>query len=203
MSMRSIVLLLAVFVAWPAQAQPSPRCVVALTEAEADYLEGRFAEAVALLEACLDGATRAPAEARPVYRLLALALLQQDRPDAAREAVGALLRLDPGYAADPVMDPPSYQRLVARTREDMPPAPEAEDVAQEVADEAEVEPEAAAPRLVERTAPAAVAVPARSVEGAETTRPWFRQPRGGLVAIGGALVVGAAAAMLLGGDAAN
>lgn len=210
--MRSIFLLLAILLVLPAQAQPAPRCGEAFALAEADYLEGRFGEAAARLNACLAGAALPAAEAEPVYRLLALAYLQNEDAEAARAAVLALLRLAPAYAADPVMDPPSYQRLVANAREEMaPPAMEPvaeeteaatedpEPVAEEVTEDA---PEAAdAPALVERPPPERVTrsepITARDPLGG---RPWFRQPRGGLVAIGGALVVGAAAAMLLGGQ---
>lgn len=180
----ALTALLFLFLAWPATAQVQAPCEAAFPAAETQYLQGQFDEAVALLRRCIDEAPVAGETAVRVYRLLAMAHLQREDAEQAEVAIATLLTILPAYEADAVMDPPSYQALVARTRERQRRVVRPQ------------EPPAAEPPA--RPDAVAVAAPevGRPAAGAETRGAWGRA---GLMLVGGAGVVAAAAAMLLGG----
>lgn len=173
---------------------PAP-CEPLLSAAEERYVQREFAEAEALVRACLAQAERTDAEAVQSYRLLALIALRQDNSLAAERAVRQLLSVAPDYTPDPVQDPPAYVRLVTsveeRLREEpvalpadsvqaVPPAPQA-DVA-----EPEVEIVRTDPDPPEDPVPTAERASRR--EGSGITR-WLL--------IGGGVVVAGVAAVLL------
>ncbi len=168
-----------------AAAQPREKCTQERQEAENHYLEGRFAEAVALLQTCLRRETLFLDEAVAVYRLLGLAHLNGGEPEQAQAAVADLLDLVPTYEADPVQDPPSYTALVNLAREERRAAEE-----QRAAEErrAEAEPPQIAPPEPPVTA-AEERPPPSALRGAKT---W-------LLATGGAVVVFTAVALTLAG----
>lgn len=173
---------------------PAP-CEPLLSAAEERYVQREFAEAEALVRACLAQGERTDAEAVQSYRLLALIALRQDDSLAAERAVRQLLAVSPEYTPDPVQDPPAYVRLVAsveeRLREEpmalpadsvqaIPPAPSADGA------EPEVEIVRANPDPPEDPVPTAERAPRR--EGSGITR-WLL--------IGGGVVAAGVAAVLL------
>ena len=102
-------------------AQPGA-CPTALREANALYRDGRFDAVERRLDPCLASAD----VPTPAYRLLALALVRQQRLPEAHDVVVRLLVADPAYAPDDVQDPPVYVslvRLVGRQLAVNPPAP--------------------------------------------------------------------------------
>lgn len=183
LSARSPLLFL--FLVGPAVAQAQTPCEAAFPAAETQYLQGQFDEAVALLRRCIDEAPVAGETAVRVYRLLAMAHLQREDAEQAEAAIATLLSILPAYEADVVMDPPSYQALVARTRE------RARKVVRPQEPPAAVPPAATPPAAVVGESPQTARPAAESAQGA-----WGRA---GLMLVGGAGVVAAAAAMLLGG----
>ena len=116
---RSIALvgvLFAALLAPPvAAAQPNP-CPDALAAAEAAYRERAYAAVEAPALACAYHAGAAPDEQVSAYRLLALALVKQDRLAEARGTIVKLLGVDYTYDADLTTDLPLYVGLVRVTR---------------------------------------------------------------------------------------
>ena len=95
---------------------PAP-CEPLLSAADERYVQREFAEAEALVRACLAQPERTDAEAIQSYRLLALIALQQADGTGAEQAVRQLLAVSPDYTPDPVQDPPAYVRLVTSVEE--------------------------------------------------------------------------------------
>ena len=175
---------------------PAP-CEPLLSAADERYVQREFAEAEALVRACLAQPERTDAEAVQSYRLLALIALRQTDATGAEEAVRQLLAVSPEYTPDPVQDPPAYVRLVTsveeRLREEpmtlpadsvraVPPAPQA--------DVTGAEPEIE----IVRTDPDPPEDPVPTAERAP------RRERGGItrwLLIGGGVVVAGVAAVLL------
>jgi tetratricopeptide (TPR) repeat protein len=104
-----VLLVVAMAVGMPlrAGAQPEAQCDREMQAAEAQYLEGRFEETISLVSACLDKPGLPDAEAVQAYRMLALANLNRGDLGAARMAIAKLLRIDPGYVPEAVLEPPS------------------------------------------------------------------------------------------------
>lgn len=185
------------------------KCADAFSRADAVYLEGRFDETVRLLRQCLDRETLFVQEAIPVYRLLALAHLNQGENEAAQTAVADLLVLAPDYEADPIQDPPSYVLLVTNEREDIARQRAAERVA-EVVEETPVD---EAPQEEEQSVEDAARVfdppPAEEREEAQPlplpsdaqspSTTFFARPKSWFIAGGGALVIFAALGLAVGG----
>ncbi len=95
-----------------AAAQASDPCGEGLEAAEERYVRGAFDEAVRLASRCLEADALGRAEEVRAYRLLILARLRQRDQASAQAATMRLLRAVPGYAPDPVQDPPSYVAFV-------------------------------------------------------------------------------------------
>lgn len=101
------------------QAQIS--CETELTEAQQKYDNGRFDEAIEMVQRCLEQSGLSEATQLRAYRLMALAYQGKDYVSQAREAIRQLLKLVPNYMPDPVQDTPSYIELVNQVRaENMP-----------------------------------------------------------------------------------
>lgn len=180
----------------PALAQAPASCDPLLSTAEERYVQREFAEAEALVRACLAQAERADADAIASYRLLALIALRQDDLPSAERAVQQLLSVAPDYTSDPVQDPPAYVDLVTVVAERLPadPAPPADSLraipSAPQADIAEADPEIEIVRTdpdpPEDPIPTAERAPARERSG--ITR-WLM--------IGGGVVAASVAAVLL------
>lgn len=91
-------------------------CPGALARAQDLYVQGEFADVEEILDPCLQPGQLAPESQVRAYRLLALSALQTGRLVDAKLAVLSLLRLQPGYDADPALDPPVYTDLVGTVR---------------------------------------------------------------------------------------
>lgn len=99
-------------------------CTQELEEAETQYVEGNFEEALRLASDCLEQTDVPDTTAVEAYRLMGLAHLRMDNPEEAREAISNLLDIEPRYEADPVEDPPEYVSLVAIVRRERGPVEE-------------------------------------------------------------------------------
>ncbi len=115
------ILLSALAVGLPAKvfAQAPDACAEGLEAAERSYTEGAFDEAAHLALCCLQEEEPGPEAEVRAYRLLILARLRQQEVPRARAAAVQLLRASPGYAPDPVRDPPSYVDFVTRVKDEM------------------------------------------------------------------------------------
>lgn len=177
------------------------KCADEYSRADAVYLEGRFDETVRLLRVCLDRETLFVQEAIPVYRLLALAHLNQGENEAAQAAVADLLVLAPDYEADSIQDPPSYVSLVTSEREEIARQREAERVVETPVDEAPQEEEQSveeAPRVFDPP-PAEEREEARPLPPPPPSTTFFARPKSWFIAGGGALVIFAALGLAVGG----
>lgn len=104
-------------------AQAPASCEPLLSTAEERYIQREFAEAEALVRACLAQPERLDAESVASYRLLALIALRQEDLRSAERAVQQLLAVVPDYGPDPVQDPPAYVDLVSVVKERFENAP--------------------------------------------------------------------------------
>jgi hypothetical protein len=96
----------------PDLARAQEDCAAKLLKAEAEFINARFDEAIALLTGCLDkNAFASPDRQRAAYRLLGLSYLGKDYIEQAKNAVNKLLDLMPMYKPDPDQDPPAYIRI--------------------------------------------------------------------------------------------
>ncbi len=191
-----------------AWAQTGEKCTPERTLAENNYLEGKFDEAVAALQVCLDREELSIEEAVKVYRLLGLVYLNSGDTDNAQQTMRELLAIDPSYQADAVQDPPSYAAMVDAVREEMAaaapveeePADPVTEVPEEeapvVTDQPQVDPSVLGPEVTppsDQPAMTPIITPSQRKRLLQTPRSW-------LVATGGALVLGAAVAIALGGS---
>ncbi|WP_263786830.1 hypothetical protein [Salinibacter grassmerensis] len=103
------------------QADTTASCADRLDTAEQAYRNRNFGEALSLASQCTDQEEVGEETALRAYRLITLASLRQGALLQARTAVENMLQIDPGYTADPVNDPPSYDLFVSMVREDTSP----------------------------------------------------------------------------------
>ncbi len=107
------------------EAAAQEACEESLAQADDHYTFGRFDQAIAQLDRCLNDPTSTTEQRQRAYRLLALSHLGQDEPDAARDAVRELLTLQPNYRPDPEQDPPPFIEMLEQVKREMrrtPPA---------------------------------------------------------------------------------
>lgn len=134
-----------------AQALDEAACADTLDTAERAYRNRDYRRAVSLASQCTDQAEVGDDTAVRAYRLITLASLRQGALVQARSAVAKILRIDPGYTADPVNDPPSYDLFVSMVREDVEPQTTAE--AEPTAPDAEAPEASGAPPPTRTPAP--------------------------------------------------
>lgn len=184
------------------------QCAEAFRRADAVYLEGRFDETIRLLKTCLDRATLFVEEAIPVYRLMAMAYLNQGETAEAEAAIADLLVLAPDYEADPIQDPPSYVRLVVAQREEM--ARQQTALVEPEEERSSVEAEASTnDETPVETPPMLSPVPVTDQEEkgqgpppaapVRDTRSFIERPKSLLIAGSGALIIFAALGLAMGG----
>ena len=193
-------------IAGSVQAQEQ-QCAEEFRRADTVYLEGRFDETIRLLQSCLERATLFVDEAIPVYRLMAMAHLNQGETPEAEAAIASLLVLAPDYEADPIQDPPSYVSLVTAQREDMAQQAalaEAEEETPPAQEKTLVEED----ELVEGAAPLPDPVLAVDQEEEQESQPvppmresrsFIERPKSLLIAGSGALIIFAALGLAVGG----
>ncbi|MCI0694714.1 hypothetical protein L0337_22250 [candidate division KSB1 bacterium] len=94
-------------------------CQAQLAQAEKEYTNGRFDEAVTLLTPCVNKGKLSAADEQRAYKLLGLAYLGKDYVDQAKNAIRKLLELVPGYEPDPDQDPPPYTNMVREVKKEL------------------------------------------------------------------------------------
>lgn len=108
----------------PSIAQDTVTCENELQQAEAEYIEGSFDEAIRTVLECLESPNVETSQQVEAYRLLALALIRQDELPEARAAIVELLDVNPEYEPDPIADPPAYTALVDIVKQQVQPVAE-------------------------------------------------------------------------------
>ncbi len=86
------------------------------------YDAGKYAEALSLAEAALDG-NPSRDEALRLHEYAAVAAVVMEEPRIADEHFKALLKADAGYRLDPFVTPPSAIAMFERIRMELPQAP--------------------------------------------------------------------------------
>lgn len=190
----------------PAQAQPREKCVQERAEADRQYLDGRFEEAIQLLQRCLDRETLFSNEAVDVYRLLALAYMNGDDLVQAQHAVRSLLEVVPDYEPDPIQDPPSYRAMVTVVQQEMQAQAAMLDQEEEPSEE-ERPAERQGEEVVANDQPAVRRPQFQPEIVADAQQPRrrrrIRTPKNWLLATGGAIVVATAVAITVGGGSTS
>ncbi len=106
--LKTALLLLAVFAA---ALHAQSECGRVLQEAENKYLGGRFDEAMALVQRCLEIGSRTPQESESAYSLLGKACYARGLHESAKENLRKLLELVPSWRPDPERDKPSFRQF--------------------------------------------------------------------------------------------
>jgi hypothetical protein len=105
-----VLLLVTLFTFLQAHAQEQNLCTQTLKKALKTYDDGRISAVPAMLDSCLkDGFTRA--EKLQAYRLLVLSYIFQDEDEKAEESLLLLLKEDPEYKVNEVLDPAEFVNL--------------------------------------------------------------------------------------------
>jgi TolB-like protein len=82
-----------------------------LTQAQELYNDGLFAEAIELLTTMAETPDLDPAEAKPIYLLLAKATAGKDFLDQAEEYLRKVLEIDPDFELNIQLEPPQVQKI--------------------------------------------------------------------------------------------
>jgi tetratricopeptide (TPR) repeat protein len=164
---------LAIFSAPAVHAQE--KCKYELAEAEKQYQDGFFDEAITLLLACVNKSGLAVDESERAYKLLAKAYHANQLLNEAKEALKKLLTLAPNWKPNPETDTPPFQRL-----------------AEEVIKEFEQQKLAEEKKPEQKISPAEIIEPVQPVKKKSKKWLWI----GGGVLVAG----GVTAAILSGGD---
>jgi len=98
------------------KSQAQKKCQTALLEAEQNYKDGRFNQAIALVKDCLNQRGPALEEKKTAYRLLALCYNASNDLEKAKNYVWKLLNLDPDYEPAP-HDPLSFINLFKEVKQ--------------------------------------------------------------------------------------
>ncbi|MDZ7360217.1 MAG: hypothetical protein ONB46_05755 [candidate division KSB1 bacterium] len=97
-------------------AQAQQDCPAKLQQAEQEFTNMRFDEAIALLTACLEKDGLTQPDKQRAYRLLGLAYLAKDYIEQAKNAINKLLDLAPMYQPDPDQDPPIFIQMFEKVK---------------------------------------------------------------------------------------
>ncbi len=103
---------------FPALAQTDD-CAAAAETADGHYQRGRFDDALATLQPCLDDPSLDDETRLQLLRLAAFNYLAKDLNEDAEQAVEQLLTLNPSYEVNILEDPPPFIRMVGEVREAM------------------------------------------------------------------------------------
>jgi len=98
--------------------QAQQDCPAKLQQAESEYTNGRFDEAIDLLSECVNKGKLSRAEEQRALKLLGLAFLAKDYVDQAKNTIRKLLELVPGYEPDPDQDPPVFTNMIKQMKEE-------------------------------------------------------------------------------------
>jgi hypothetical protein len=100
----------------PDFAQAQEDCRAKLQQAEQEFTNMRFDEAIALLAGCLKQDGFAQPDKQRAYRLLALVYLAKQDMAQAGSAINKLLDFAPMYQPDPDQDPPVFIQIFERVK---------------------------------------------------------------------------------------
>jgi tetratricopeptide (TPR) repeat protein len=101
-------------------AQVKGVCEERLKEAEKNFYDGLFDDAITLLNQCLKEPNIAQQERAKTHELLAKVYLGKDYLDQAENALKKLLELVPTYAPNPERDTPTFITLVEKVKSEQP-----------------------------------------------------------------------------------
>lgn len=111
-----LLLTLPLFNIWSkALALPQGECEEILRKANEAYVNGKFEEALILIDECLAKPDLSPDEKLEAYRLKGLVYIAQDFLNEAREAIHNLLELVPNYQPGP-QDPPPFRDILEKEK---------------------------------------------------------------------------------------
>ncbi|MFH1845508.1 MAG: hypothetical protein ABIF77_20170 [bacterium] len=91
-------------------------CENEVAQANNLYVQGKFNQAIELMEGCLNRPDLDPEVKGRAYRIIGLSYIALDLEQNAKGAIEAILLQSPGYMADLDNDPPPYVRLVEQVR---------------------------------------------------------------------------------------
>ena len=94
-------------------------CAEDLATAENLYNTGRFDQAIALIDQCLDTLDVPVSERIKAYQIKGLCYVSKGQEQEAREAIQRLLLINPTYQTNPTNDPPLFRSLVEDVRTEM------------------------------------------------------------------------------------
>ena len=98
-------------------ALPQEECKEILRKANEAYVNGRFDEALILIDECLAKPDLSRDEKLNAYRLKGLVYIAEDFLNEAREAINNLLELVPNYQPDP-QDPPPFRDILEKEKKE-------------------------------------------------------------------------------------
>ena len=91
-------------------------CESVLVEAEEQFINGFFDEAIALLEPCTATDSASQEQLAKTFKLLADVYLAKKYVSEARDAIANLLDLSPNFTPDSNLDSPTFMELLAEIR---------------------------------------------------------------------------------------
>lgn len=91
-------------------------CVQKLDQAQTEYYQGQFDQAIRLVKECIEAGGLETTELARAYKILAQVYLARSQDDAARLVTTKLLELQPEFKASVEQDPPPFVRLVDEIR---------------------------------------------------------------------------------------
>jgi tetratricopeptide (TPR) repeat protein len=93
-------------------AQTNDQCTEQLILAEKEYFSGKYAEAIELINQCLDKTNLIDFEKEKAYKILSLVYISMDSINEANNAVKNLLITNPNFKAVPDRDPQTLQIFI-------------------------------------------------------------------------------------------
>jgi len=97
-------------------AQAQEGCQAKLLQAENDYRNGRFDEALTLVNECMTKGDPNEADRQRALKLQILIYIAKDYIEQAKAAISKLLDLVPQYKPDPDQDPPAYIQIFEKVK---------------------------------------------------------------------------------------
>ena len=96
-------------------------CKENLQKAEDFYTQGRWTDAIDLIQQCLKNKNVSETEQGEAYRLLGLVYVATELEKDATQAFRNLLTMVPNYIPDPEKDPPQLQKIVEKIAKSLNP----------------------------------------------------------------------------------
>jgi tetratricopeptide (TPR) repeat protein len=102
-------------------AQTKDQCTEQLIIAEKEYLSGKYAEAIKLINKCLDKENLIDFEKEEAYRILSIVYISIDSINEANNAVKNLLITNPNFKIFPERDPQTLQIFIDNIAQTLTP----------------------------------------------------------------------------------